>query len=97
MSVPTPSISFVFTAVQGSRSRWKIFFYVTSASSLCALVVFLILGEGEVQPWARPNDTVDVTVNGSDVSANAPKRFGYSVHVDEDEEDEDGDIFPTRN
>ena len=55
--------------------------------------MFLILGEGEIQPWARPPDRVDVTVNvpGNDASRDKPERLGRSVHID------DSDTVPRRS
>ncbi|XP_076445676.1 sialin-like [Babylonia areolata] len=51
-----PAVVGVLTNHHQTVGQWRIFFFITAGVYLAGILTFLLLGQGEVQPWARPAD-----------------------------------------
>ena len=41
---------------QGTQQEWQVVFLIAAALFFCGATTFLVLAQGEVQPWATIND-----------------------------------------
>jgi len=49
--------------VQGSTEQWRTVFWIAAAVYLVGNVLFLVLGDGVVQPWNDPNFNSETAQN----------------------------------
>ena len=54
-----------YILLQPSRSGWQTIFYVSSALSISGMLLFLLLGSGEEQAWAKQKGE-EVEVDGQE-------------------------------
>lgn len=78
----------IFSLPQGERSEWQVAFYVAAAVYYCGAIFYLVMADGEIQPWAEPpsDDTMDE-------QEEMAMGVGFGLHemakVEEEEEEEE--------
>ena len=74
-------MTFRFVIFQQTQAEWQIVFYITAVISLSGAIVYLVLGSGELQPWAASDEMekeedVDIPLTDTPVKTNDESEKG---------------------